>query len=326
MAPKNTPAAQAKPALAGMGDLSSLLAKPKGPATDAGSPREMSVKDIEEDPDQPRVTFDQEALDELAETIRDRGVKTPISVRPHPDRQGAYIINHGARRYRASIIAGKTTIPAFIDADYNSTDQVVENLQREALSAREVADFIGRELSSGRKQADIARALGKSRGWVSQHATLLDLPDAIAVLFNSGGLSDVALINEICVLHRDYADDVEEWLNAPSTIITRESFRILRSMLRDEGSAAKEEQPESGKASKDKGKASKEAESASSVDSDPSKIKKAIVAISYDGRNGRLILNKRPSDEGRFWIKCDDDGEEIDVSADQIILLSLIEG
>jgi ParB family chromosome partitioning protein len=92
-----------------------------------------------------------------------RGVKTPISVRDNPDAAGRYLINHGARRVRASKLAHKTSIPAFIDNDYNEADQVIENLQRNELTPREIADFIGRELAKGKKKGDIAKELGKSR-------------------------------------------------------------------------------------------------------------------------------------------------------------------
>ena len=76
---------------------------------------DLDINLIDEDPNQPRKTFDN--ITELSESIKERGVKSPISV--HPIDNGRYMINHGARRYRASKLAGKTTIPAFIDDDYN---------------------------------------------------------------------------------------------------------------------------------------------------------------------------------------------------------------
>ena len=72
---------------------------------------EIDITLISEDIHQPRKEFNQETLRELTETIKLRGVKSPISVRPNPDKPGTYIINHGARRYRASINAGLTKIP-----------------------------------------------------------------------------------------------------------------------------------------------------------------------------------------------------------------------
>ena len=184
-----------------MGDLSGLLADP---ATTSGSAQpsdgkasEIAMELIEEDPHQPRTYFDQASLEELAATIAIRGVKTPISVRPNPDRDGYFSINHGARRYRASGIAGKTAIPAFVDGDYTESDQVIENLQRDALTAREIAEYIGRELAKKVKKGDIAKAIGKSPAYVTQHAALLDLPDPIAEIFQSERCRDVTLINEL---------------------------------------------------------------------------------------------------------------------------------
>ena len=142
------PAQNAGLGLEGLGDLSSLLASPAAPEGGSGAPLELELALIDEDPHQPRKQFDENSLAEMAETIRARGVKTPISVRPNPKVEGRYLINHGARRYRASLLAEKVTIPGFIDPDYTEADQVIENLQRDALTAREIADYIGRELAN----------------------------------------------------------------------------------------------------------------------------------------------------------------------------------
>ena len=113
--------------------------------------QEISVILLDEDPSQPRKFFDPDALKELADSIRTRGIKTPISVRFNV-KNGRYTINHGHRRYRASVIAGKETIPAYIDNDYSDEDQIIENLQRENLTTREIADYIGRQIALGKTQ------------------------------------------------------------------------------------------------------------------------------------------------------------------------------
>ena len=110
----------------------------------------ISIDLIDEDPNQPRTIFNDESLQELADTIRERGVKSPISVRETSD--GRFMINHGARRYRASILAGKTTIPAFIDNDYTNVDQLIENIQRDNLAPMDIARFIESELNRGLKK------------------------------------------------------------------------------------------------------------------------------------------------------------------------------
>ena len=150
--------------LDGLGDLAGLLNEQ--PAANAGGagPQELPLDLIDEDPHQPRTAdnpgFSPESIAEIGETIKARGVKSPISVRENQDAPGRYLINHGARRYRGSKWAHKTTIPAFIDNDYNEADQVIENLQRNELTAREIADFIGRELAKGKKKGEIAKEIG----------------------------------------------------------------------------------------------------------------------------------------------------------------------
>ena len=131
-----------------LGDLSSLLNEV--PMESSAGPLELPLDLIDEDPNQPRTAdnpgFMPESIAEIGETIRIRGVKSPISVRENPNAPGRYLINHGARRYRGSNWAGRATIPAFLDNDYNEADHVIENLQRNELTAREIADYIGREL------------------------------------------------------------------------------------------------------------------------------------------------------------------------------------
>ena len=168
---RSSAAASSTLGLDGLGDLSALLETPVA----SGRPLELKLEEIAEDPNQPRVEFDEESLAELAESIRQRGVKTPISVRP-VKKGGGYMINHGARRFRASRLAGSETIPVYVDDDYTDEDQIIENIHRDALRPREIADYIGRKLAQGKQQKDIAKGLGKSKGWVSQHAVLLDLP------------------------------------------------------------------------------------------------------------------------------------------------------
>lgn len=216
--------------LDGMGDLSALLNTPE--AANNGGPLEFNLNLIDEDPDQPRMDgnpgFSTESLKELTDSINLRGVKTPISVRDNLNIPGRYIINHGARRYRASIRAGKETIPGFIDNDYNHADQVVENLQRNDLTPREIANFIGRELAAGRKKTEIAKSISKSPAYISQHVVLLDLPDPIARVFNNGRAKDVTVINELVKLHKKDAEKVGEWLSDESLEITRGSVDELK--------------------------------------------------------------------------------------------------
>ena len=121
---------------------------------------------IDEDPNQPRREdnpgFSEEKINELVRSITRRGVKTPISVHHHPEKPGRFVINHGARRFRASKLAGKKTIPALIDNDYTSADQLTENLLREGNTPLEIAAAIGEFLKQGMKKKEIARLMGRN--------------------------------------------------------------------------------------------------------------------------------------------------------------------
>ncbi|MDD2465656.1 MAG: ParB/RepB/Spo0J family partition protein, partial [Desulfobulbus sp.] len=217
-----------------IGDLSSLLNEnPQNVAKQTG-PLLLHIDQVVEDPDQPRSSnnpgFSRDSLNELAETVKLRGIKTPISVREIPGADN-FMINHGARRYRAARIAGLTTIPAFIDNDYLITDQVIENIQRNDLTPREIANFIGRELAKGKKKGEIAKDIGKSPAFVKQHATLLDLPEPIAIIFNSDRVRDVTIINDLVTLFKKYPSQVEFWLDDPEQDISRGTVKLFREYL-----------------------------------------------------------------------------------------------
>lgn len=152
-----------------------------------GKPLELPLDLIIEDPNQPRKIFSKASLDEMAASITARGVRSPISVKP-ANADGLYIINHGARRYRGSIQAGKETIPAFIDETHNSYDQVIENIHREALKPMEIALFIAERVDEGDKKGEIAKHLGQSNSFVSEHLALVDAPAAVQALAREGGV------------------------------------------------------------------------------------------------------------------------------------------
>lgn len=335
-----------------IGDLSGLMSEANKP--DNSGPIHLSLDLIVEDPNQPRTEenpgFTKQSLEELASTISVRGVKSPISVRDNPEQPGHYIINHGARRYRASKLAQKETIPAFVDNDYNDADQVIENLQRNELTAREIADFIGRELAKGQKKGQIADSIGKSASFVSQHVTLLDLPDPIAQVFNSGRTGDVTVINELVKAYKNDPEDVTTWLNDDTQDITRNSVKLLREFIEDKKNNNQndtivppnhtEEYKDSSEyegndtnssidlndaqSLENEGTASNEQEK-KGKDADPSIFKKAIVIVKHNERLARLILTQRPSEEGFAWIKFDEDGSEIEVDLGEVQLMALIE-
>ena len=289
-------------------------------------PREFDLDLIDEDADQPRVEFSEESMVEITESIDRRGVKTPISLRTNPAAPERFIINHGARRFRGSKRAGKRTIPGFIDEDYSDDDQVVENVQRDNLKPREVANYIGRKLAQGKKKGEIAKLISKSGAYVTQHAALLDLPDPIAAAFNTGRIADVTVINELVTAFKKSASSVERFLEDPAQEITRGSVKLLREFIdTTNGSGNDGDGNDDDHTPSDTGNTST-GKKANDKPSDPNKFSKAIVKIEYHGQTGRILLNKRPSEEGMAWLKYDDSGEEFEAELKGVKVLALVEG
>lgn len=143
--------------------------------------QELNLSDIRPNPFQPRTEFDEEALNELAASIKSIGIVQPITVRAVED--GKYEIVAGERRFRASQIAGKTTIPAYIrkTEDENLLElALVENIQREDLNAIEVAISYQRLIDECKLTQDgLSERVGKKRATVTNYLRLLKLPAQI---------------------------------------------------------------------------------------------------------------------------------------------------
>ena len=195
-----------------------------------GLPLMLPIDGIDEDPEQPRREFDSNALQDLAETIHERGVRQPISVRPNLQRAGRWVLNFGARRLRASKLAGLTEIPAFIDTTADSYDQVIENEQRERLRPLELALFVQKRLALGDKQAEIAKRLGKSRQYVTVATALIEAPDWLLEAYRNGRCRGRNELYEIRRLHGECPQAVEAWLAQPGPI-TRDRIAELRDQL-----------------------------------------------------------------------------------------------
>ena len=316
---KNTPL-PAKGALAP--SKSTLVASPR-----YGGPLALPLGLIEEDPHQPRTDdnpgFSAQSIAELAATIQLRGVKSPISVRDHPTRPGRYLINHGARRFRASRVAGKTTIPAFVDNDYNEVDQVIENLQRNELTAREIANYIGRELAKGLRQSEIARSIGKSRAFVTQHINLLDLPEPIAQAFNAGRVSDVTTVNELVTAYKKNPLEVADWLDDnEGQDITRTAVKLLRQFLEEKryqtqlfSDMSMESDPIDVPAAQD---------SNPEADGQHQRLGRVILQVRHRRRLAQLLWFRRPVEKGSAWLKYDDDGTEVQAPLAEVKLVALL--
>ncbi len=159
----------------------------------AGGAREVPIELIVANPDQPRLYFAEAELEELARSVRQRGVLQPILLRPAPGRAGEYQIVAGERRWRAAQRAGLTAVPAVVReiGDQETLElALIENLQRENLNAMEEAAAYSSLLNlSGGSQEDLAQAVGKSRSHVANTLRLMQLPEEIQTLVRQGRLS-----------------------------------------------------------------------------------------------------------------------------------------
>lgn len=292
-----------------------------------GTPLEIDVTMIVEDPNQPRTAnnpgFSTESLAELAQSISDRGIKTPISVRRHPEQPGHYLVNHGARRLRAAKLANRSTVPAFIDEDYNDFDKIVENLQRNELTPREIAEFISREVNKGCKRGDVAKRIGKSNAFVTQHMALLDLPEPIAIAFNEGRVQDVTAINELVKLSQTHAAEVEQYLSNPESEVTRKTVKQLRDAVRGDGELG--ERTDAGEGAPQALSEGAPKESKKTMP-DSGKLRKAIVLLTHRGKEARLLYDRRPEKRTRAWIRYEKGGTEASVELSQLKLAGLLEG
>ncbi len=177
--------------------LSALLADvaPGGTspnATPSGA-RQVPIEKIRPNPNQPRRDFSEKDLQDLAASIREKGVIQPLILRPHPHDPGDYEIVAGERRWRAAQIATLHELPAVIRELSDSEVlelAIIENIQRADLNAAEEAAGYRQLMDRfGHTQERLAEALGKSRSHIANLLRLLTLPDSVLDLVRSGKLS-----------------------------------------------------------------------------------------------------------------------------------------
>lgn len=335
-------------------DLSALegidLGNP-APVAD-GTPKQIPLTDILEDPDQPRVEFPEDQMQKMVESIKARGVKTPISVKPHPTEQGKWIINYGARRFRASVMAGKETIPAFVDNDHDDYDQVMENKERLNHSPIELALFIQKKIKQGEKKNVIAKKLNEDPVFISTHLALVDMPECLSKAYDAGFKSPKTLY-DLRKLWESFPEEVNAWVDESlenGQDIIRSKVQALSKKLKEPKQAeATEADPESEPQAQesqeqtaiiddnesfnfegdDQAEATEEPEVKKLMDQsnqkeqpeakeeDPDKIKKPLLVVIHDGRQANLMLNKKPSSLGFAWIKYED-GTEVSVDCSSL--------
>ena len=154
------------------------------------SVRYIKTFDIMPNENQPRKTFDEEKLQDLANSILEHGVIQPIILRK---KGKSYEIVAGERRWRAAIKAGLTEVPCLVrelDEEQNMLIAIIENMQREDLNPIEEAEGISRMVETfGMTQDAVSKSLGKSRPYITNSLRLLKLPDYVRDLVSEGKLS-----------------------------------------------------------------------------------------------------------------------------------------
>ena len=156
-----------------------------------GSVNEIQLSEIETNPFQPRTDFDEQALHELADSIKLQGLIQPITVRRTSTH--SYQLISGERRLRASKLAGLTRVPAYVrtaDDQQMLEMALIENLQRENLNAIEVALSLHRMIEEcNLKQEELGERVSKNRSTVTNYLRLLRLPPTIQASIRSGAIS-----------------------------------------------------------------------------------------------------------------------------------------
>ncbi|PTQ69696.1 ParB/RepB/Spo0J family partition protein [Celeribacter persicus] len=176
-----------------MADVTQDTVSPEAATEPRRADMMVPIEKIEPNPDQPRRTFDQSALDELAESIREKGVIQPLIVRENPRKAGEYEIVAGERRWRASQLARLHELPVLV-RDYSDTEvlevAIIENIQRSDLNAiEEAAGYKQLMERFGHTQEKLSEALGKSRSHIANLMRLLQLPSDVRDYVIEGQLS-----------------------------------------------------------------------------------------------------------------------------------------
>lgn len=167
------------------------IENPSQQSTPMAEMAEVAISLIDPNPQQPRVSFDEEALAELSASISQLGVIQPVTLRKQSD--GRYTIISGERRWRASQMAGLETLPAYIrevDDENLHAMALVENIQRQDLNAIEVALGMRRLVEEcGLTQEAMAEKVGKKRSTVANYMRLLSLPSEVQLALKEGLIS-----------------------------------------------------------------------------------------------------------------------------------------
>jgi ParB family chromosome partitioning protein len=299
-----------------------LIAAAEDDAATIGQPTCIAVDRIDEDPDQPRRSFDEHKLEELTESVRQHGVLQPIVLRQATE-DGRYVIVMGARRYRAAKRAGLRDIPAFIHA-VGSADryvQMIENIQRDVLNAPEIAAFIADRLEHGDNQADISRKLGKPRDWVSRYASVQSMPEFLRSKLAG---SSIRAVYELYQAWREQPNAIETLCAAQESFTdahARQLARKVRSEMRGfqadaEGAPGAQQSPSAiapqaalRPIGRDRARATTEKLRNSSAERNERMSTSLTIRVRHQDRTGCLLIDRLASQGSRHAVLLIDGAE-----------------
>lgn len=252
----------------------------------ASSPRsginEIPVSEIETNPFQPRTHFDEDALLELAESIKVHGIIQPITVRRLAHNQ--YQLISGERRFQASKLAGLEMIPAYIRAadDQQMLEMaLIENIQRENLNAIEIALSYQRLLTEcNLKQEQLGERVGKNRATVTNYLRLLKLPPDIQIAVRD---NRITMGHARAIINVDSAD--QQLYIFKKTLAEELSVRKVEELVREMGGAKAESAPAQTPAG-----GSAAAKEMSQLQSKLSSHFSTRVMVKSDGRKGEIKI------------------------------------
>ena len=290
-----------------------------------GKPLDIPLADIAENLDNPRTEFDPKYLAELAADIKANGVKSPVSIQKNPTGEPPWILNYGACRHKASLLADKQTIPAFVDEQFTDYDAVAENEQRRNLTAMELASFIQKRIEQGEKKKDIAAKLHKDQQTVTHHLALIDAPDAIEKAYREGRVTTARTIYELVKLHEKYGDAVANWCKGNDSI-TRGTVNALAITLKQpnkpsnssKGDAKGKSESDTAQKAPEKGLDSPKADTDAAHFAD---LPALLVTIGK--RRAIIVMERKPTARGMAWVRYLDDDSTAEVKLGSCTLIEL---
>lgn len=260
------------------------VAETTAPAENAGPSRlagvaavDVPVEHLSSGRFQPRMDFDEEALQDLSDSIRVKGVLQPILVRRLPEDQDRYEIIAGERRWRAAQMAQVHNVPVLI-RDFSDQEAaevaLIENLQRRDLNPLEEAEGYKRLMDEfQRSQEEVAQALGKSRSHLANMVRLLNLPMPVKTMLRTGQLS---------------AGHARALLNATDPVVLAE--QVVKKGLNVRQTERLATEKGGVKQRKARASAEKDADTLA-LERDLSNLLGLKVAIEFQGRGGQVVLH-----------------------------------